>query len=78
MTPEERADLVWGEYHGEHARFVRPMAIAIAEQIHAAIAEEREACAQIALATNDCCECGNDGCHVGSLCPTAAAIRARQ
>lgn len=85
MTPEAHARLLLdfltrrGTYdHVVAAVYDDEEAVAaVRDYIRQVILEEREACAQVALAINDCCECGEAGCHVGDLCPTAAAIRAR-
>jgi hypothetical protein len=82
MTPEERvADLV---RHGcppeANHTYGLPDACSgcVADAIRAAVAEEREACARVAEATNDCCECTTDDCCKGAYCVTAVAIRARR
>ena len=77
MTPEERAELVWQEYHNpDCATFVRPWPAAVAEQIRAAVAEEREACAHVA--DREASELDQWGEHAaGTAKSIAAAIRAR-
>ena len=87
MTPEERAEDLTTTLIGAAAGSLFGLTLAIpkvreavVELFRAALrqdlAAEREACAKVAEATNDCCECTTEGC-CKSPCRTAAAIRAR-
>lgn len=76
MTPEERAYFALAQHIGLEGNLIggltKEMERRVAEQIRAAIAEEREACAS--LATEFCVGVHDGGCPA---CDAATAIRAR-